>query len=297
MSLTINEPDSKLPEKTSVSSSFNESPSKAVLHHNEKSDLPTPALTELKRMSENGVSTNGIKQHSTSSTPPPLEPIPPTLFPGESAKIYSGMPPLISSSSKANSEHVESVRHGEHSPKSFDSYVPADQSLQNRAIPSSSNGHMTSSPQLMPPPLTNMMKARPNSHGGSNMIPQNGQFKPRYPDSSHDIYATRPGPSRHPYHGQSSYSHQPPYTSTNGNGQYYTHNKGPLRVTMPTSTAGQVHLVNGDAHHAPHIPRQGTSSSIHTEDNGEIINVDEDVDLERMYLDLITEEYTATVKR
>ena len=33
------------------------------------------------------------------------------------------------------------------------------------------------------------------------------------------------------------------------------------------------------------------------EDGGDIINVDEDVDLEKMYLDLITEEYTSTVKR
>ena len=294
MALIMSEPDSKLPEKANVSSSIYESPPKMSEHLNGNNDSQTPILNELKSMGENGVASNGIKSNSSSSTPPPLEPIPPSLFPGESAKIYSGMPPLISST-KSNAENLDSTRNGEHSLKSFDSYT--DQPSINQTIPAPSNGLPASSPQLMPPPLSNMMKIRANGYGTPNKIPQNGHFRPRYPDSSHDIYANPPGPSRYPYPGRADYPHQPPYVNTNGNSQYYRYNKGPLRVTMPTSTAGQVHLVNGDFQHPQHIPRQGTSSSASMEDNGEIINVDEDVDLERMYLDLITEEYTATVKR
>ena len=304
MALIMSEPDSKLPEKANVSSSIYESPPKTSEHLNGNNDPQTPILNELKSMGENGVASNGIKSNSSSSTPPPLEPIPPSLFPGESAKIYSAMPPLMESSPRKNAENSETARNGEHShrngehsQKSFDSYVQMDQPSINQTIPAPSNGLAASSPQLMPPPLTNMMKMRANGYGTPHKIPQNGHFRPRYPDSSHDIYANPPGPSRYPYPGRADYPHQPPYVNTNGNSQYYRYNKGPLRVTMPTSTAGLVHLVNGDIHHPRHIPRQGTSSNASMEDNGEIINVDEDVDLERMYLDLITEEYTATVKR
>ena len=297
MSLTMSEPDSKLPENPNVSSSIYESPSKSTQHSNGKEDLQTPALNESKSMNENGTTNGGIKNHSSSNTPPPLEPIPPSLFPGESAKIYSGMPPLISSSSKHNDNHAEKIRNGDHHSELHDSYVPVD---PNSKMPAASNGNTVSSPQLMPPPLTNMTKARPNGYGGHHKVPENGHYKPRYPDSSHDIYSVPPGPYRPPYPGPSSYhsppNHQSPYINTNGNSQYYRYNKGPLKVTMPTSTAGRVHLVNGDFPHPQSIPRQGSSSNV-LEDNGEIINVDEDVDLERMYLDLITEEYTATVKR
>ena len=294
MALIMSEPDSKLQEKANVSSSIYESPPKTSEHLNGNNDSQTPILNEIKSMGENGVASNGIKSNSSSSTPPPLEPIPPSLFPGESAKIYSGMPPLISSS-KNNAENLDCTRNGEHSQKSFDSYT--DQPSINQTIPAPSNVLAASSPQLMPPPLANMVKIRANGYGTPNKIPQNGHFRSRYPDSSHDIYANPPGPSRYPYPGRADYPHQPPHVNTYGNSQYYRYNKGPLRVTMPTSTAGQVHLVNGDIRHPQQIPRQGTSSNASMEDNGEIINVDEDVDLERMYLDLITEEYTATVKR
>ena len=298
MSLIMSEPDSKLPENPSVSSSFYESPSKTAVTSNGKDDSPATILTELRGMNENGLAQNGSKSSSSSSTPPPLEPIPSSFFPGESAKIYSGMPQLTSSPSKQNVETSETIPNGELSPKLPGPYAPNDQSSMDQALSSHSNGHTVPSPQLMPPPLTNMMKARPTNfvHNVSNRYFQNGHFKPRIPDSSHDIYASPPGPSRYPYHGHSDYPHQQPYINTNGNSQHYKYGKGPLRVTMPTSTAEQVHLVNGEIHHPQHIPQQRTSST-NIEDNGEIINVDEDVDLERMYLDLITEEYTATVKR
>ena len=91
MSLTLNHPDSKYLEKTKVSSSLHESLS-TVVHSNGKEDLSTQTLIESKSKNDNSLKSNGSTPHSMPSTPPPLEPIPASLFPGESAKIYPGMP-------------------------------------------------------------------------------------------------------------------------------------------------------------------------------------------------------------
>ena len=140
----------------------------------------------------------------------------------------------------------------------------------------------------MPPPLTNKRKISPIK--GS----QNGHMKHRYPDSSHDIYSPRPGPSRYPYHDRPKYLTHAQYGNSNGHSDYHRHIHDAVERQMSTHTGERIQLVNGNIPYHHKSPPSGSNS---VDDSGEIINVDEEVDLERMYLDLITEEYTATVKR
>ena len=156
------------------------------------------------------------------------------------------------------------------------------------------NAPVTTSPLLMPPPLNEVKKMKQSSQETSPV--KNGQSNIRFPDSSNSSYSSRPGTSSEYYqkeHRATYPNHS--YHHMNGNGKpyYNNHRHGAIANPSQSSTRGRVHLVNGNA---PYSKSGAETRSIETDESNEIINVDEDVDLERMYLDLITEEYTATVK-
>ena len=300
MSITIDRPDSKYQELSKMSSPLNEKPSNFG-YSNTMTDSSKESFTENRVTGETTMKTNGKSpNYSKPSTPPPLEPIPASLFPGESAKIYSGMPALISSSSLPDAESSEPM-HREYVRSSFDTNMPYNRSPPNKVVHSfhvPSNVPSSGSPLLMPPPINNMQRMRSNGlQESSGKIPENGHSKLRYPDSSHESYSSRPGPSpNHRYHDHSNYPNQSYYKNSNGNNTHHCKNGyDSLGKSGSSLAVGRVHLVNGNVSH-PTKNSESVSKSTN-EDNNEIINVDEDVDLERMYLDLITEEYTATVKR
>ena len=295
-SLTQTPPDSKYQEKVRVSSSLNgNTPSNSDLDSKKEPSKKTgdgnTCVNET--ITKNQANTN----NHCSSTPPPLEPIPASLFPGESAKIYSGMPPLISSSSMA---HLESPnnRSRDRERSSYDQVQAPSRSPPNRSMRTfhiQESTAVSTSPQLMPPPLNEVKRMKQNSQETSPI--KNGQSNLRFPDSSNSSYSSRPGTSSEYYqkdHRATYPNHS--YHHMNGNGKPYYNNHrygGAIHNPSQSSTRGRVHLVNGNA---PYTKLGSETRRVETDDNNEIINVDEDVDLERMYLDLITEEYTATVK-
>lgn len=301
MPLTIDQPDSKYLEKTKISSSVRENPL-SMAKSNGKGGLPSPASIGNKSRIDNVLKPDSHTSQSISSTPPPLEPIPPSSFPGESAKIYSGMPPLISSSSLPYSGSPEYLHHGAYERNSGALKTTANRNSQEKLMhkfPVPSTAPMSTSPLLMPPPLSSVKSIRPSIQDSSTRAYETGQTKIKYPDSSHDLYSSRPSSSGYHFHGNPNYSNQTRLSNGNGNlhhSKYERHpsSSNPKENILPSTSGGGRYVSNGEV---PRATAMHESEFKSTEDSAEIINVDEDVDLERMYLDLITEEYTATVKR
>ena len=302
MPLTVNQPDSKYQETTKISPSSHKAPL-IMAHSNGKEEIPLPdSIKENKTKNDSGaLQPDSHTIQSVSSNPPPLEPIPPSSFPGESAKIYAGMPPLISSSSLPHSGTTDSLHPKEYEKTSGTLNMASIRNSQGNILhtfPVPSNATMsTTSNLLMPPPPTSIKTNRSNAQDNPA---QTGQVKHKLPDSSHDLYSSRPSSSSYHFHGFSSMYQKQSRFSDHSAGQHSNHRTHPscydpvVGKHLLSTTGGALHMNNGDR---TNPSTTGEWESKATEDSGEIINVDEDVDLESMYLDLITEEYTATVKR
>ena len=162
-SLTQTPPDSKYQEKVRVSSSLNgNTPSNSDLDSKKEPSkkIGDGNTSENETITRNPANTN----NHLSSTPPPLEPIPASLFPGESAKIYSGMPPLISSSSMARLESPNS-RSRDRERSSYEQVQAPLRSPPNRSMRTfhiQESAPVSTSPQLMPPPLNEMKRIKQN---------------------------------------------------------------------------------------------------------------------------------------